>query len=159
MDKLSSLNIIGVTAIAMLAAVAAGLGIQSRLAGSAHYVPLLPQWPLLGPTTSQQLQALTAVMPVMIACYVAHQSLHPLMPLLRPYSDGRMYRVIAAALAISFAVFTTLAVGSSLAFGPDLDVRGDGSAAATPFIADCLCVSSAIDCRVPPARSWGAQIV
>eukprot|EP00775_Hariotina_reticulata_P005172 gene5172-5410_t len=123
MDKLSSLNIVGVAAIAMLAAVAAGLGIQALVAGSAHSIPLLPQWTLLGPTTPQQLQALTAVMPVMIACYVAHQSLHPLMPLLKPYSDSRMCAVIAAALSISFGVFTTLAVGSSLAFGPVLDVN------------------------------------
>ena len=50
------------------------------------------------------------------------QSLHPLMPLLQPFSDARMRRVIAAALMIAFAVFGSLAVGSSLAFGLDLEV-------------------------------------
>lgn len=47
------------------------------------------------------------------------------MPLLQPFTDARMRRVIAAALMIAFAVFGSLAVGSSLAFGPDLEV-GEG---------------------------------
>lgn len=50
------------------------------------------------------------------------QSLHPLMPLLQPYSDARMRGVIAAALLIAFGVFGSLAVGSCLAFGPNLEV-------------------------------------
>jgi hypothetical protein len=44
------------------------------------------------------------------------------MPLLQPYSEARMRSVTAIALLIAFSVFTSLAVGSSLAFGPGLEV-------------------------------------
>jgi len=59
-------------------------------------------------------------------CAVGVQSLHPLMPLLQPYSDARMRGVIASALLIAFGVFGSLAVGSSLAFGPMLEVSAVG---------------------------------
>jgi hypothetical protein len=68
---------------AALAAVAAGQGV-------AHPIPLLPQWQQLGPTRSEQLQALASVLPVMLACYVAHQSLFPAMQLLQPYTPASM---------------------------------------------------------------------
>lgn len=73
MDRLAVLNVVGVGAIAMLATVAVGLGVQGLATGTVFPIPLLPQWQQLGHTTAEQLQALTAVMPVMIACYVAHQ--------------------------------------------------------------------------------------
>jgi hypothetical protein len=113
--------------------VSAGLAIQGLLSGSAHSIPAFPQWDLLGPTRSQQLQALTAVMPVLIACYNAAQSLHPLMPLVQPYSEQRMRRVIALALAVSFGIYWTLSVGSVMAFGTNVEVgvrEGSGTAIA-----------------------------
>lgn len=126
LELLAPLNAVGVAAIALLAAVAAGLAAQGVARGSAFPLPLLPQWQLLGPTPGAQLQALTAVLPVLIACYVAHQSVHPLMLLLRPYSTGRMRGVAAGAVSIACLVFTTLALGAALAFGPALDVSRVG---------------------------------
>lgn len=73
MDRLAALNVVGVGAIAALACVAAGLGVHSLLAGSAHAIPMLPQWQQLGPTPAAQLRALASVVPVIIAAMVAHQ--------------------------------------------------------------------------------------
>jgi amino acid permease len=123
MDRLSSLNIIGVAAIALLAAVSAGLALQGIASGSAHSIPAWPQWQLLGPTRAHQFEALTAVLPVLIACYNAAQSLHPLMPLVQPYSEKRMRRVIGCALAVSFVMYWTLSVGAVVAFGEGVEVR------------------------------------
>eukprot|EP00879_Flechtneria_rotunda_P026543 GHRR01028310.1.p1 GENE.GHRR01028310.1~~GHRR01028310.1.p1 ORF type:complete len:468 (+),score=135.13 GHRR01028310.1:72-1475(+) len=123
LDKLAPLNIVGVIAIALLASVAAALGLQATAHGTAYPIPLLPQWKLLGPTKAQQFEALTAVLPVIVACYIAHQNIHPAMQLLKPYSYRRMCGVMAVALAMSFGVFATLAVGSCLAFGPTLQVN------------------------------------
>jgi hypothetical protein len=64
------------------------------------------------------------ILHVLVSCWAVLQSLHPLMPLLQPFSDKRMRGVIAAALLIAFGVFGSLAVGSSLAFGPALEVGG-----------------------------------
>jgi amino acid permease len=122
MERLSALNVVGVAAIALLAAVSAALALLGLATGSAHSIPAFPQWDLLGPTRSQQLEALTAVLPVLIACYNAAQSLHPLMPLVRPYSEKRMRKVIALALAVSFGIYWTLSVGAVMAFGTDVEV-------------------------------------
>lgn len=138
MDKLSALNVVGVTSIALLAAVSAGLAVQGYAAGTAYPIPALPQWALLGPTRLDQIEALTAVIPVLIACYVAHQSVHPLMPLVQPYSDGKMRQVIAVALLIAFGVYFTLAVGASLAFGPDVQVGRWGCELCIWLAAVCL---------------------
>eukprot|EP00878_Enallax_costatus_P023796 GHUV01025344.1.p1 GENE.GHUV01025344.1~~GHUV01025344.1.p1 ORF type:complete len:609 (+),score=133.44 GHUV01025344.1:956-2782(+) len=123
MDKLSFLNIIGVAATILLAVAAAGLGVTATLQGTAYPVPLTPQWDLLGPTLAARLEALTGVLPVILACYVAHQSLHPLMPLLKPYSPRRMCGVAASALALVACIFLMLSYGGALAFGPELDIN------------------------------------
>lgn len=73
MDRLAVLNVVGVGAIGMLAVTALGLAAKSWAEGSAHPIPAWPQWQQLGHTRAEQLQALMGVMPVMIACYVAHQ--------------------------------------------------------------------------------------
>jgi hypothetical protein len=73
MDRLAVLNVVGVGAIAMLALTALGLAAKGLAQGTAHPIPLWPQWQQLGHTRAEQLQALAAVLPVMIACYVAHQ--------------------------------------------------------------------------------------
>ncbi|WIA40039.1 hypothetical protein OEZ86_013460 [Tetradesmus obliquus] len=123
MERLSALNAVGISAIALLAATAAALALQGLAAGTAHSIPAWPQWQLLGPTRGQQLEALTAVLPVLIACYNAAQSLHPLMPLVQPYSEAKMRRVIGLALGVSFGVYWTLSVGAAAAFGEDVEVN------------------------------------
>lgn len=93
MEKLASLNAAGVAATVLLAAVAMLLAAMAAVNGQAQPISMLPQWDMLGHTRGEQLEALTDVIPVILACYVAHQSLHPLMPLLKPYSQQRMLKV------------------------------------------------------------------
>lgn len=93
MDRLAPLNAAGVAASLLLGFVAVGLAVVAAATGQAHAIPALPQWESLGPTRGEQLEALMDVIPVILACYVAHQSLHPLMPLLQPYSQQRMLKV------------------------------------------------------------------
>lgn len=73
MDRLAVLNVVGVLEIELLALTALGLAAKGLKQGSAYAMPVWPQWEQLGHTRAEQWQALTAVMPVMIACYVAHQ--------------------------------------------------------------------------------------
>lgn len=73
MDRLAVLNALGVAAIAALSCVVGGLGLRAALTGSAHAIPLLPQWDELGPTPAAQGRALASVAPVIIAALVAHQ--------------------------------------------------------------------------------------
>lgn len=123
MDSLAFLNVVGVAAVVLVAAVAAFLGGQALATGTAHALPLFPQWALLGPTKAEQLESLADIVPVILACYVGHQNIFPLMPLLEPYTRRRMCMVIAVALALSASVFTALAAGAALAFGPTLEVN------------------------------------
>ena len=57
-----------------------------------------------------------------LSAVVNRTSLHPLMPLVEPYSDASMARAVAAALGLSFCVYATLAFGAALAFGPHTQV-------------------------------------
>lgn len=73
MDRLAVLNVVGVAAIGLLALTALGLGAHGVARGSAYPIPPWPQWTQLGRTAAEQWQAMAQVMPVVIACYVAHQ--------------------------------------------------------------------------------------
>jgi hypothetical protein len=72
MDRLAVLNVVGVAAIGVLALTALGLGAYGVAHGSAHPIPPWPQWQL-GRSAAEQWQAMAQVIPVIIACYVAHQ--------------------------------------------------------------------------------------
>jgi hypothetical protein len=73
MDSLACLNIVGLAAVILLAAVAALLGVSAVASGTAHAIPMMPQWQLLGPTKELQLEAMAGVLPVILASYVVHQ--------------------------------------------------------------------------------------
>jgi hypothetical protein len=73
MDSLACLNVIGLAAVILLAAVAALLGVAAVASGTAHAIPMMPQWQLLGPTKALQLEAMAGVLPVILASYVVHQ--------------------------------------------------------------------------------------
>jgi hypothetical protein len=141
MDKLALFNILGVGATMLLAVTAAVLGVAAVMKGSAHPISMMPQWERLGPTRAAQLESLTEVLPVVLACYVAHQSLHPLMPLLKPYSPRRMCAVIATALGMVVCIFLLLSVGASVAFGLEVDpnvLNNISEAGMTPLLGPVL---------------------
>jgi hypothetical protein len=73
MDSLACLNIVGLAAVILLAAVAALLAGIAAADGTAHAIPMLPQWQMLGEDMPAQLEALAGVLPVILASYVVHQ--------------------------------------------------------------------------------------
>lgn len=81
----------------------------------------MPNWAAFGDTPMRVATSLAAVVPVVLTCYVAHHSVHPIMPMLKPYSPQRMNTVVAWAIAASGAVFLMLGLGGALTFGPTLD--------------------------------------
>jgi hypothetical protein len=64
-------------------------------------VPITPNWAAFGNTPMRIATSLAAVVPVVLTCYVAHHSVHPIMPMLKPYSAQRMNTVVAWAIAAS----------------------------------------------------------
>lgn len=123
MERLAVLNVVGVAAIALLAGATSILGFSAISQSAAHPIPLLPQWDAFGRTPAHVAMGLAGVIPVVLTCYVAHQNVHPLMPLLHPYSPTRMKSVIAIALSAAAVMFLTLCVGACLAFGEGLHVN------------------------------------
>lgn len=67
--------------------------------------------------------ATAAVAPVVLTGYVGHQSLHPLMPLLQPYTPDRMKRVVAASMFACVGIYLAVAIGGVAAFGAGVDVN------------------------------------
>jgi nitrate/nitrite transporter NarK len=121
MDKLAVFNIIGVAATALLALTAGILGLAAVASGQVQAIPLLPQWHLFGDTPVKIAMAMAGVIPVVLNCYVGHQSVFSVMKMLQPYTSGGMKGVVAAALGGSAAIFFVLALGSIAAFGGAVD--------------------------------------
>jgi len=109
----------------LLACITGALGAAAVARGVAQPLPLAPQWQDLGEGLAGAAEV-AGILAVLLACYVGHQNLHPLLPLLRPYTGARMRGVLAVALAVAAVVFSVLCVGSALAFGPNLEVGGGG---------------------------------
>jgi amino acid permease len=120
MDRLSAVNVLGVTANVLLATLAAGLGVAAISQGSAHFPPMWPQWNHLGSNTPTQLIGVAAVAPVILSSYVGHQGVHPIMPILVPYTPNRMKAVVALSLAVAAVTYMVLSLGSVFAFGEGL---------------------------------------
>ena len=121
MDRLRAVNILGVTANVLLAGLAAALGAAAIANGSAKLPPMWPQWKLLGSSIPTQLIGVAAVAPVILSSYVGHQGVHPIMPILVPYTPTRMKAVVGVSLAVAAATYVVLALGSVLAFGEVVD--------------------------------------
>ncbi|KAI8473728.1 MAG: hypothetical protein J3K34DRAFT_518668 [Monoraphidium minutum] len=73
------------------------------------------------------------VLAVVLTAYVAHQAVHPAMPLLQPYTPARMRAASGAALGLALALYLAFSVGACLAFGPGLTAN-----ALSSFSADAL---------------------
>jgi amino acid permease len=121
MEKLAVVNIIGVASNGLFA------GLMLVLAGSAAALALLkppqllPNLSELGSSPVLIAIALASIMPVLLNCNVCHQSLHPLLPLLKPYSVARMQRLVATALCVCNVLYFTVTTCAGLVFGDALD--------------------------------------
>lgn len=123
MQRLTVLNYAGVGAALVLALVAAALGVAAVARGVSKALPLVPP-PSATPGGKMRAAAdLSSVLAVVLTSFVGHQNVHPLFPLLRPYSASRMRLVCCAALGVALAVYQVLAVGACLAFGGDLQAN------------------------------------
>jgi hypothetical protein len=78
-------NYVGVAASLLLALISASLGAAALAQGAAHALPLGPQWAELG-GGARGVAEVASIVAVLLACYVGHQNLHPLLPLLKPYT-------------------------------------------------------------------------
>ncbi|GBF90578.1 amino acid transporter [Raphidocelis subcapitata] len=120
---LTVFNYLGVAAALALASITAALGAAAVALGRAHPLPVAPQWAALGGEGAAGAAHIATTVSVLLACYVGHQNLHPLLPLLKPYTGARIRGVLALALVVAAAVFTTLCVGGALAFGASLEIN------------------------------------
>jgi len=148
MQKLEGLNGLGMAAALLLAGAAAALGISAAVQGVAHPLPLLPPRGVLhlatkvggggGPhAAASEAASLAGVLAVVLTAFVGHQSMHPVLPLLQPYTAARMCGVCAAALGAALTIYLVLSVGACLAFGyaTQADVLVNFSVAAmTPLL-------------------------
>lgn len=151
MEKLAIVNIIGVASNGLFAGLM--LALAASAAANGHLQPprLLPDLSQIGPSPLLVAITLASVVPVLLNCDVCHQSLHPLMPLLKPYSVGRMQRLVATALGICNILYFTVALCSGLVFGDalDADVLTNVSVAAMgPLIGPAAAVTMAVVVRV-----------
>ncbi|WIA09716.1 hypothetical protein OEZ85_009100 [Tetradesmus obliquus] len=121
MEKLAVVNIIGVASNGLFAALVLALAGRAAALGQIKPPQLLPDLSQLGSSPVVVAIALASIVPVLLNCNVCHQSLHPLLPLLKPYSVARMQRLVATALCVCNVLYFTVTICAGLVFGDALD--------------------------------------
>jgi amino acid permease len=134
MDRLRPLNLAGMFSNALFAVLMIVLGVRVAVGGESSgrgppRIPAWPQWSALagaapGAKSYSPLLAglgFAAVAPVLLNADVCHQSVMPLVPLLKPYSPRRMCGVLGTALLGCNALYLAIAVGGVAAFGTGVD--------------------------------------
>jgi amino acid permease len=155
MERLKVVNVAGMLSNGLFAALMIVLAVRVAVArgpgggggSAAPTIPAWPQWAALagggggggGSGSSSKgsysplLAALgfAAVAPVLLNADVCHQSVLPLVPLLRPYSPRRMCCVLGTALLGCNVLYAAIALGGVAAFGTavDADVLSEVTAA------------------------------
>lgn len=117
-SKLAVFNLVGVGAVVLLGAAAGLLGVVALINGTAFAPPAAPNLAAFGSTNIKVVMGLAGVVPIILNCYVGHQSVHGIMGMLKPYTPGEMKAVCAGALGLGCVIFLVLALGSIAAFGP-----------------------------------------
>lgn len=116
MERLAAVNIIGVAANALFALLMLALAMMAVATGAAQPLPLFPQWSALAggdrrpSSLAGRLLGLAPTLPIILNCFTAHQSLHPLLPSLRPYSTARARSMVAASLGLAGALYYTISM-------------------------------------------------
>eukprot|EP00878_Enallax_costatus_P003797 GHUV01004013.1.p1 GENE.GHUV01004013.1~~GHUV01004013.1.p1 ORF type:complete len:658 (+),score=172.12 GHUV01004013.1:226-2199(+) len=121
MEKLAVVNIVGVASNGVFAALMVALAAGAAANGVLQPPRLLPTWSDFGSSSFAIGMSLASIAPVLLNTNVCHQSLHPLMPLLRPYSVSRMQRLAATALGICNSLYLVVTLCAGLVFGEALD--------------------------------------
>eukprot|EP00879_Flechtneria_rotunda_P009883 GHRR01010335.1.p1 GENE.GHRR01010335.1~~GHRR01010335.1.p1 ORF type:complete len:668 (+),score=196.20 GHRR01010335.1:198-2201(+) len=151
MKKLAVVNIIGVACNGLFAGLMLALTAGAAAKGLLKPPQLIPDWSQLGSTPIFVAMSVATIIPVLLNCDVCHQSLHPLIPLLKPYSVPRMQRLAAAALCICNILYFIVALCGGLVFGESLedDVLTNVNAAAMgPLIGPAAAVTMSSTVRI-----------
>jgi amino acid permease len=122
-SKLSVFNILGVGAVMLLAATAGLLGLTALITGAAHIPPAAPNLAAFGDSSLRVAMGMAGVVPIILNCYVGHQSVHGIMAMLKPYSVNEMKAVCAGSLIMGLVIFLVLGLGSVAAFGGAVDAN------------------------------------
>lgn len=77
-----------------------------------------PNLAALGDSPLRIAMGLAGIVPIILNCYVGHQSVHGIMAVLQPYSADTMKSVCAGALGLGAVLFMALGLGGVTAFGP-----------------------------------------
>jgi amino acid permease len=120
MERLKAVNIIGVLCNFLFAGVTILLAVAAGQRGALQPFNTWPRWSELGSSPLLIGLGLAAVAPIMLNCDTCHQSLHPLMPMLKPYTPGSMKAVVWWALSVCNVLYVVIAVCSCLTFGESL---------------------------------------
>ena len=88
--------------------------------GSAYSLPLWPDWSRLGDSPLRVGASLLAIAPILLNADICHQSVFPLMTVLRPYTKQRFSLVTALSLITCNVLYSLIAVTSLIAFGDNL---------------------------------------
>uniref|UniRef100_A0A1D2A8A4 Amino acid transporter transmembrane domain-containing protein n=2 Tax=Auxenochlorella protothecoides TaxID=3075 RepID=A0A1D2A8A4_AUXPR len=101
------------------------LGIAGRAAWTGRLAAFrwLPSAEALGGSPARIALTLLSVLPVISLSFVCHYNILPLAASLQRFSDRRMAMVIRRALAVCTTVFTLVAGGGYMLFGPDTDAN------------------------------------
>ncbi|GBF92964.1 amino acid transporter [Raphidocelis subcapitata] len=134
MEHLATVNIIGVASNAVFALLMLVLLAAACARGLAVPPPLMPRWGELSREAGGGVGAalvLASTAPIILSCFTCHQSLHPLLPSLRPYTTRRAQGVVATSLAIAGVLYYVISLCACAVFGPSLhdDILTDATAA------------------------------
>lgn len=83
----------------------------------------VPNLSAFGNTSLKITMGMAAVIPIILNCYVGHQSIHGIMTMLKPYSVKEMKAVCGGSLAMGCVIFLVLGLGSVAAFGAGVDAN------------------------------------
>eukprot|EP00877_Chromochloris_zofingiensis_P001527 jgi/Chrzof1/11375/Cz05g34150.t1 len=120
MEKLAVVNIIGVLANGLFALTTLALAVSAYFQGVLQPISAAPQWQSLGKGPLMITLSLAGIAPVILNCDTCHQSLHPLMPLLRPYTTSNMKALVGCALGVCNVLYFLIGVCCCLTFGAGL---------------------------------------
>lgn len=120
MALLAPVNIIGMFSTALFGVLSIVLAGEALRNGQASKIYWFPDWESMGQTKFVVGLTFASVIPIILGADVCHQSLPPLIPLLKPYSEARMNKLIGVALLSCNVIYMTTSVCSWIAFGDQL---------------------------------------
>lgn len=111
---------LGLAAVSVWVAVTLVLVAIAAATGAAHPIQWLPNLEAFSGGRAEVAVQIVGVIPVLATAYTCQMTIHFIIRDLRPFSERRVTIVSAAAAVICTLMFLTVALGSEVAFGPDI---------------------------------------